>query len=74
MLFEVKFTGMNYTTAPVHIIKTQQNLLCNLLTDVHGNTLVLMPFDQAKEVLSENFKDHANVGTIWAFVSEMVEE
>lgn len=74
MFFEMKLTGMNDTATPVHIIETQQNLLCNLLTDAHGHTLVLMPLDKTEKVLSEHLKNHANVGAVGAFMPEVIEE
>lgn len=71
---EVKLTGVNNTTTPVHIIEAQQNLLGNLLADVHGHTLVLMPLDQSEEVFPEHFEHHANVGAVRSLVSEVVKE
>ena len=65
---------MNDTTTPVHIIEAQQNLLRNLLANGHGHTLVLMPLDQTKQVFSEHFKNHANVGAVGSFVPEMIKE
>lgn len=65
---------MDDTTTTVHIIETQQNLLRNLLADGHRHTLVLMPLDQTKKVLSEHFENHANVGAVWTLMPEMVEE
>lgn len=73
-LFEVKLTGMNDTTTPVHIIETQQNLLGNLLADGHGYTLVLMSLDQTEKVFSKHFENHANMGPVWSFVPEMIKE
>ena len=72
--YEVKLTGMNDTATPVHIIETQQNLLRDLLADVHGHTLVLMPLDQTEEVFSKHLEHHANVGAIRPFMPEVVEE
>ena len=72
--FKVNLTGMDDTTTSVHIIETQQNLLRDLFADGHGHSLVLMPLDQAKEVLSEHLEDHANVGAVRALMPEMVEE
>lgn len=69
---KVKLTGVNDTTTPVHIIKTQQNLFGNLLADTHGDALVLMPFDQTEEIFSEDFEHHANVGAVGSLMPEMV--
>lgn len=65
---------MDDTTTPVHIIEAQQNLLRNLLADIHGYALVLMTLDQTKEVFPKHFKNHANMGAVWSFVPEMVKE
>lgn len=73
-LYKVKLTGVDDTTTPVHIVETQQNLLRNLLTDVHGHTLVLMSLDQAEKVFSKHFEHHANVGAVGSLMSEMVEK
>jgi hypothetical protein len=73
-LCRVKLTGVNNTTTPVHIIETQQNLLRDLLADVHGHTLVLMPFDQTEKVLSKHFEHHANVDAVGPLVPEVVKE
>jgi len=73
-LYKVKLTGVNDTTTPVHIVEAQQNLLRNLLANVHGYTLVLMPLDQTEKVFSKHFEHHANVGAVGSLVPEMVEE
>jgi hypothetical protein len=65
---------MNDTATPVHIIEAQQNLLRNLLADVHGYTLVLMSLDQTKKVFSEHFKNHANMGAVGSLVPKMIQE
>ena len=72
--YEMKLTGMNDTTTPVHVIETQQNLLRDLLADAHGHTLVLMPLDQTEEVFSEHFEHHTDVGAVRSLVPEMVQE
>ena len=58
----------------MHVIETQQNLLRDLLADVHRHTLVLIPLDQTEEVFSEHFEHHANVGAIRTLVPEMIQE
>ena len=73
-LYKMKLTGVDDTTTPVHIIKTQQNLLRNLLADGHGYTLVLKSLDQPKEIFSEHFEHHANVSAVGSLMPEMVEE
>lgn len=65
---------MDDTTTPVHIVEAQQNLLCNLLANVHWHTLVLMPFDQTEKVFSEDLKNHANMGAVGSLVPEMIKE
>lgn len=71
---EAKLTGMDDTTTPMHIVESQQNLLRDLLADVHGHSLVLMPLDQTQQVFSKHLEDHANVGAVRALVPEVVEK
>ena len=70
----MKLTGVDDATTSVHIVETQQNLLCNLLAEAHGHTLVLMPLDQAEKVFSKHFEYHANVGAVGSLVPEMIKE
>jgi hypothetical protein len=65
---------MYYTATPVHIIEAQQNLLRDMFAEEHGDTLVLMSFDQTKEVLPKHLKNHTNMDAIGSFVSEVVKE
>ena len=67
-------TGMYDTTTTMHIIKTEKNLLCNLFAKVHGNTLVLMPFDETKQVLTEHLEHHAYMRAVGPLMTEVVEE
>ncbi len=65
---------MHDTTAPMHVIQTQQHLLRNLLHQPHRHTFTLMPLDQPEQVLPQDLEDHANMGPIGTFMPEMVEE
>lgn len=65
---------MNDTTTPMHIIQPQQNLLRDLLNQMHRHALILMSLDQPQQVLAEDFEDHADVAAIGPFMSEVVEE
>lgn len=58
----------------MHIIEAEQDLLRNLLDEVHGHTFVLVTPDQAKEVLAEHLEDHADMDTVGAAMAEMIEE
>ena len=42
-----ELTCMYDTSTTMHIIKTEQDLLCDLFAEVHGNPLVLMALDEA---------------------------
>lgn len=59
---------------PVHIIEPEQDLLRDLSAEVHGDTFVLMPFDETEQVFSKDLKYHANVCAVRALVTEMIEE
>lgn len=65
---------MDDTTTPMHIIQPEQNLLCYLLDQMHGNTLILMPLDQSEQIFAKHLENHADVSTVRAFVAEMVQE
>jgi hypothetical protein len=71
---EMKLTGVDDTTTPVHIIEAQQNLFRNLLANGHGHTLVLMSLDQTEEVFAKHFENHANVGAVGSLVAKMIKE
>ena len=58
----------------MHVIQTQQNLLRDLLNQMHGDALVLMAPDEPQKIFTEHLKDHANVRSIRSFVAEVVEE
>ena len=67
-------TGVNDPTTTVHIIKAKEYLLSNLANEVLGDALSLMPLDQAEKVFSEDFENHADMGTMRTFVAKVVEE
>ena len=67
-------TGVNDPTTTVHIIEAKENLFCNLANEMLGDALSLMTLDQAEEVFSENFKNHADVSSMGTFVAEVVQE
>ena len=58
----------------MHVIQPQQNLLRNLLHEMHRYSLILVPFDETEEILAQHLKDHAHVDAIWAFVLEVIEK
>lgn len=65
---------MNDSAAAVHIVQPEQDLLSDLLDEVHGNAFVLVTFDKAKKVLAEDLENHADMSAVWALVLEMIEE
>lgn len=58
----------------MHVIETEEDLFGDLLDDVHGDALVLMSFDETEQVFAKDFKDHADVNAIGAFVAEMIKK
>lgn len=65
---------MDDATTAVHIVESKENLLCDLLHKVHWHALVLVPLDEAEQVLAEDLEYHADVSAIRALVPEMVQE
>lgn len=66
--------GVDYAAFPVEVIEAQQDLLGDLLDKGHRNASVVPPLDETKEVLSQNLKNHANMGAVGALVFERVEQ
>lgn len=62
------------TAASVHVIETEENLFRDLFDEGHGDAFVLMALDEAEEVFTKDLKNHADVGAVGPFVSEVVEE
>lgn len=65
---------MDHATLSMHVVETEKDLLCDLFDEVHGNTFILMTFDETEEVFAEDFEDHADVGAILSLMSEMIKE
>ena len=65
---------MDDAAAAMHVVESEEDLLGDLLDEVHGNALVLVSLNEAEQVLAEDFEDHADMGAVGSFVSEMVEE
>jgi hypothetical protein len=65
-------TGVNNPTTTVHIIKTQEDLFCDLTNKVLGDAFSLMTLDQAEKVFAEDFENHADVGSVGTFVAKVV--
>jgi len=64
-------TSVNDPTT-VHIVKTKKDLLCNLANEVLWDAVSLMTLDQAEEVFTEDFENHADVGAVGAFMAKVV--
>lgn len=69
-----RLTSVDDATTAVHIIEPEEDLLRDLLDDVHWHALVLVALDQAEQVLAQHLENHANVRAVRALVSEVVEE
>lgn len=67
-------TCVDNAAAPVHVIEAKEDLFGYLANHGHGDTFVLMPLDETKQILAKDLKDHANVSSIRAFVAEVIQE
>jgi hypothetical protein len=65
-------TGVNDPTTTVHIVETKENLLCNLANEMLWDAFSLMTLDQAEEIFTEDFENHADVGAMGAFMAKVV--
>jgi len=43
------------------VVEAEKHLSCDLLDDMFRNASILIPLDEAQQVFSEDFKDHADV-------------
>lgn len=66
--------GVDDAALAVEVVEAEQDLLCDLLDEGHGDAAVVPPLDQTEQVLSEHLKHHADVDAIGALVVEGVEE
>lgn len=66
--------GVNDAALSVQIVQAEQDLLGDLFDQRHGDTTVVPSLNQAKQVFSQYFKDHANVCAMRTLVLERIEE
>lgn len=69
--FEIR---VNDAAFPVEVVEAEENLLRDLLDEMHWDTPVLPALDQTQKVLAEDLKHHAYVLSIRARMLERVEE
>jgi len=65
---------VNDPATPMHVIESEEDLFSNLFDQMHGHTLILMSFDQTKQILAQHLENHADVYTIGSFMAEVVKE
>ena len=65
---------MNDGAASMHVIQTEQDLLSYLFDELHGNAFILVSSDEAQKILPQNFKNHADMCAVGAFMAEMIKE
>jgi hypothetical protein len=58
----------------VEVIQPEEDLLCDLLDERHGNAAMVPSFDQTKQILPQHFKHHADMSAIGPFVFEGVQQ
>lgn len=62
------------TAFAVEVIKTEKDLLCDLLDERHGDTAVVPALDQAEQVLAEYLEHHAYVHAVRSLVVKRVQQ
>jgi uncharacterized membrane protein len=65
-------TGVNDPTTAVHVIETEEDLFCNLTNEMLGDALALVTLDEAEQVFSEDFENHAYMGSMGTFMSKVI--
>lgn len=62
------------TATSVHVVEAKENLLRDLLDELHGHAFVLMAFNEAEQIFPQHLEYHAHVGTVGPFVLKVIEE
>lgn len=65
--------GVDDVALLVEVVESEENLLGDLLDNVRGDAPMLVPLDEAQQVLAEDLKDHADVRTVRANVPKVIE-
>lgn len=65
---------VNDAALVMQIVKPLEDLLRDLLADSRRDAPVLVPLDEAQEVLAKDLKDHADVRSMRAKVAKVVEQ
>lgn len=65
---------MDHIADSVEEVESHQDLPGDLLDEVEGQALVVVPFEYFEEVDSQDFEDHAEVVAVGSLVEEGVEE
>lgn len=66
--------GMNDFADAVEVIEAEEHFFGDLLDERDRDALVFVAFDEREQVLSQDFKGHADVGSVRAMDSEMVDD
>lgn len=65
---------MDDSADPMQEIQSLEHLPRNLLTDIHRNSLVIVPLDDLQQVAAEYLKNHAKMITILSLMNESIEQ
>lgn len=63
---------MNKVAFIVQIFQAKKNLLCNDSNKWSRNSLLLMPFDESQQILSEWLEHDTDVRRLWPLMCEGV--
>ena len=66
--------GVNNAALGVQIVETHEHLLGDLLDNMLRNASMLIPLDQAKQVLAEHLEYHTYVGAVGTLMPKVVDE
>lgn len=66
--------GVDDSALVVQVVESEQDLFGDLLDNMLGHTTMLVAFDQAEQVFSQNLKHHTDVGTVGAGMPEVVQK
>jgi hypothetical protein len=66
--------GVNNVALLVEVVEPEEDLLGDLLDDVRRDASMLVAFDEAEQVLAQDFEHHADVRAVGTDVTEVVEQ
>lgn len=65
---------MYNSTDSVEVVQPNEHLPTDFLTDIHGHSLIIVPFEDVQQVATQNFEHHAEMVAIVGLMDERIEQ